>query len=451
MSEFSIKNQIESLNADELIRLIMYLIQSGEQTRLHVLEWLDKNNDKPENAENQKNIKTQKIHDELLFQYWNKAQNIISEFNCYGGGPDEDEEEAYDWLGRISDLISEDKITSDVKRKFMDEVFIEYDAGNSGFDDVLIDLLFELCKEKNEWEYLVKKLNDNPSDWRKKLVMSIYRNHLNDDTRYLEERFKNLRYGMDYWDLVQYYISKRKKALALETAQKGIEKGEGNLTELYDYLINHFSKLHDDNALDMIAQTAVKRNIEVKYVLDKLFEYYKNHDYEKAKENLIQSYKSSSHKKYFGEYKKMKSFLSNEDWEKIEPEIFKEAQDKNLYDYMNICLEKEMKENVINILVSPPKNQWGYSTYSDFDSFAEKLKSDYPKEVLEYYYKRAYSKIAKGDRKTYKEAVIYLGKVKQIYLKHLKDADRWTQTLNNLQREFKNRPALIDELKKSKI
>jgi len=353
MSDLSIKDQIESLKPDELISLIMYLIQRGEQTRLHVLEWLDEHSDKPKNTLNQKKSnKTQKIHDELLFEYWNRAQNIISEFNCYGGGPDEDEEEAYEWLEKITDLINEDKITSEAKRKFMDAAFVEYDAGNSGFDDTLMDLFFDLCKEKEEWEYLVKKLNNRPSDWRKKLVMSIYKNHLNDDTRYLEERLKNLHYGMDYWDLVQYYIGKGKKELALKTAQKGIEKGEGRLTELYDYLIEHFSKLHDDNALEMIAKTVMKRNNDEKYVLDKLFEYYKNHDYEKAKEKLLQSYRNNSYKKYFEEYKRMKSFLSQEDWEKIEPEIIKEAQNRNLYDYMNICLEKGMKDTVINMELS---------------------------------------------------------------------------------------------------
>lgn len=46
--------------------------------------------------------------------------------------------------------------------------------------------------------------------------------------------------------------------------------------------------------------------------------------------------------------------------------------------------------------------------------------------------KRAYSRIANGDRKTYKEAVRYLGKVKAICLKYLKDADKWTRTLKNL-------------------
>lgn len=452
MSDFSIKEHLESLNSDELIKLVMYLIQGGHQSRLHVLEWLDINSDKPQLTTNlKKKNKTQKIQDELLFEYWNNAQNIISEFNSYGGGTDEDEEEAYEWLEKISDLINEDKITPEAKYQFMDEAFVEYDAGNSGFDDGLMDLFFELCKEKEEWEYLVRKLDNRPSDWRKKLVMSIYKDHLNDNSKYLEERLKNLQYGMDYWDLVQYYIGKGKKELALQTAQKGIEQGKGRLTELYDYLIGHYSKMKDDNALELLSQTAMQNKNDVKYVLDKLFEYYKNHDYEKAKEKLLQSYTNNSHKKYFDVYKRMKSFLSESDWEKIEPEITNEAQNKNIYDYMNICLHKGMKDIVINIILSPPKNQWGYSIHSDFDSFAEKLEKDYPKEILNYYYKKAYSRIPNGDRKTYKEAVKYLEKVKTIYSKYLKDADKWTQTLNNLQMEFRKRPAFIDELKKSKI
>lgn len=156
-------------------------------------------------------------------EYWRNSRSIISEFNCYGGGPEEEEEEAYEWLEKISGLIRENKITPEAKRRFMDEAFIEYDAGNSGFDDSLMDLFFELCKEKDEWEFLVQKLNRGKSDWGKKLVMEIYRDHLKDDSRYLEERLKNLQYGMDYWDLVQYYTDKGNEELALEIAHKGIK------------------------------------------------------------------------------------------------------------------------------------------------------------------------------------------------------------------------------------
>jgi len=452
MSEFSIRDGLESLNSNELIKLIMNLIQRERQARLHVLEWFEQNCDTYKKASNSnKKSKSQKIHDELLFEYWNKAQCIISEFNCYGGGPDEEEEEVYEWLEKISDLIKGDNITPEAKHRFMDTAFVEYDAGNSGFDDGLMDLFFELCKEKNEWEFLVQKLNSRKSDWRKTLVMRIYRDQLNDDSRYIEERLKNLHYGMEYWDLVQYYIGKHNKKSALEIAQKGIEHGEGRLTELYDYLIDHYSKLQDNDNLESIAKIAMQRKNDKSYVLERLFTYYTNRDYEKAKEKLILVYKTTQHKKYFEEYKRMKNYLSESDWEKIEPEIFDEAQKNNIHDYMSICLEKGMKDTVIKTIISPPMNQWGYASFSNFDLFAQKLEQEYPKEILEYYYKKGYSGIPNGDRKTYKEAVKYLGKVKAIYLKHLKDKDGWTHMLSKLLKEFKNRPAFIDEIRKSEL
>ena len=452
MSEFSIKDGLEGLSSNELIDLIMNLTQRDRQVRLHVLEWLEENcatNKKVSNSN--KKSKAPEIHDELLLQYWHNSQSIISEFNCYGGGPEEEEEEAYEWLEKISGLIRENKITPEAKHRFMDEAFIEYDAGNSGFDDSLMDLFFELCKEKDEWEFLVQKLNRGKSDWGKKLVMEIYRDHLKDDFRYLEERLKNLQYGMDYWDLVQYYTDKGNEELALEIGHKGIKHGKGRLTELYDYLIDHYSQLRDKDRLESIAETAMQRENDESYVLERLFTFYKDDDYEKAKEKLILVYKTTNHKKYFEEYKRMKNYLSELDWEKIEPEIVNEAQKNNMHDYLSICLQKGMKDIVLKTIISPPVNQWGYAGFSDFDIFAQKLEKEHPKEILEYYSNKAYARIPNGNRNTYKEAVEYLGKVKAIYLKHLKDEDSWTHMLSKLLMEFKKRPAFIDEIRKSKL
>ena len=39
----------------------------------------------------------------------------------------------------------------------------------------------------------------------------------------------------------------------------------------------------------------------------------------------------------------MKNYLSESDWEKIEPEIVNEAQKNNMHDYLSICLQKGMK------------------------------------------------------------------------------------------------------------
>ena len=451
MSEDLIKDQLEQLNTKELVNLIMNLIQRGGQTRLNALEWLEANseNKKPSNSNKSKN--SQKIHDEMLFEYWYNAQCVISQFNCYGGGPEEEEEDAYEWLEMISDLISENEITPEVKYKFMDDVFIEYDAGNSGFDDKLLELVYDICSEKEDWEYLIKKLNKDPSNWKKGHVINIYKNYLKDDKKYIDERLKNLHYGLDYWDLVDYYLDKDNIKSALQIAKKGIENGEGSLTELYDYLFGHYLMIEDDAALEMIALTAVKRKNDEKYVLDKLFEYYKNHDYKKAKEKLLLAYKTDRSKKYFECYKKMKAFLSDSDWEEIESDIIADAQNANIYEYMNICLENGMNDVVIKILNSPPKNECRFINFSEYDLFAEKLEKDYPKEIIDYYYKKVYDRIPNGNRKSYREAIEYLWKVKKIYNSYLNDKDGWTQELLKLQMEFKNRPAFIDEVRKSEL
>ncbi len=302
-------------------------------------------------------------------------------------------------MSRISDLIKEEKISKEAKLKFLDAAFIEYDEGNSGFDDGLIEVFFEMCKDKDEWEFLIQKLNRRPTEWRKKLIMTIYRDYLCEDEKYLEERLNSLHYGSDYWDLVQHYERKRKKELALEAALKGISKGEGRLSTLYDYLIEHYIKKQDCDSLEMIAATAIHRKNDVQFVMDRLFEYYKTKDYCKAKEKLLQSYEYSNYKKYFVEYKRMKTFLNAEDFEAIESRIIKDVQkEKAILEYMGICLYKGMKEKVINLIVSPSKKEWGFSAHADFESFAERLEKDYPNEILNYYYKKAYVRIPNGNR-----------------------------------------------------
>ncbi len=43
--------------------------------------------------------------DLLLLEYWEDARSIISDFNELGGGPEEDEDEAYGYLEKISEPI----------------------------------------------------------------------------------------------------------------------------------------------------------------------------------------------------------------------------------------------------------------------------------------------------------------------------------------------------------
>lgn len=330
-----------------------------------------------------------------------------------GGGSEEDEDEACSRLNRISDLIKEGDISTRAKLEFLDDAFEEYNYENSGLEDAMMDVFFEICQTKEEWGYLVKKLDERPSDWRKKLIMDIQREYLHNDKAYLEERMKNLHYGMDYWDLVAFYIKKGEIRKALETAEQGILKGEGRLTELFQFLSDHFVKNGDVANLERVVQTALTRKHEEKPMLDRLFEYYRAQgNYEKAKGALLKSFEFAGNKGYYVEYKRMKEFLKDSDWKQIEPKIFNEIKDKNIHEYLRICLDKNMKKEVLDIVLNPPKNKWGFVLENDFDQFADKIKEDFPEKIIEYYWKKAHAKISNGNRKTYSEAAVYLSRAR---------------------------------------
>ncbi len=442
MEDFSLNDELQSLDTKDLYDLVKDLTENNSEVRRLVLEWLKENAKKD----------VVFLNDELLIEYWGNAEEIISEFNAYGGGSEEEEDEAYDWLNRISELVEEGDISTDAKFDFLDEAFVEYNKENSGFEDALMDIFFKICQTKEEWECLVKKLEEHPSDWRKKLIIDIQKNYLRNDKAYLKERMENLRYGMDYWDLLSFYIDRGNLQKALETAEQGILKGEGRLTELLQFLFDHFAKAKDSTNLERIVHTALARNTEEKEMLDRLFEYYKSQkNYEKAKETLLKSYEFIKHedyyKNYYAEYKRMKEFLKDSEWKLIEPKIFEDAQE-NIHDYLRICLDKNMKKTVLYTILNPPKNQWGFVIENGFDEFADKLKEDFPERIIEYYWKKAYSNIPGGNRKTYRNAAKYLAEVKHIYIEILKEESRWIQRFFDLKVEFKNRPAFLDEVRK---
>jgi hypothetical protein len=441
---YSLGEELQSLEKVDLYNLVENLLEQKPELYKLVLEWFkQKQKTLQETGTNRASI-----NDKLLMEYWRDAREIISEFNEYGGGFEEDEDEAYSRLGRISDLIEEGNISTAAKFEFLDDAFEEYNIDNSGLEDAMMDVFFEICKTKEEWEYLVKKLDEHPSDWRKKLIMDIQREHLHDDKAYLEERMKKLHYGMDYWDLVNFYIGKGDLSKALETAEQGILKGEGRLTELFQFLSDHFVKKGDAANLERVVRTALTRKHEEKPMLDRLFEYYKaQQNYKKAKEALLRSFESAGIKGYYAEYKRMREFLKDSDWEQIEPKVFNEIKNKNVRDYLRICLDKNMKNIVLEVILNPPKNKWGFVPENDFDEFADKIIKEYPDKIIEYYLQKAYRNIKGGNRKTYSNAAVYLAKVKNIYTNIIKDESKWEQRFSDLKSEFKNRPAFIDEVK----
>jgi hypothetical protein len=246
----------------------------------------------------------------------------------------------------------------------------------------------------------------------------------------------------------QFYIEKGDQVKAQETAEEGILKGEGWVTMVFEFLWEYFSKKEDTANLERLVRTALSCNTEQKNMLDRLFDYYRSKgDYELAKDALIRSFEFAR-QQYYAEYKRMKGFLRALDWKFIEPEIFNKIKEKDFHDYLRICLDKGMKETVLKSILNPPKNRFGYSIEVDFDKFADELISDFPKEIIEFYWQKAYRNIPSGNRNTYWTAAEYLKKVKEIYFDILKDEAGWVKRISDLKSEFKKRPAFLDEVSK---
>ncbi len=100
--EFSLNKNLQSLDSVELYELLQILMNKKPELNKLILEWFKA---KPNSGESGTGEDMFSLNDRLLFENWDDARDIISEFNEYGGGSYEDEDEAYEYLHEILELI----------------------------------------------------------------------------------------------------------------------------------------------------------------------------------------------------------------------------------------------------------------------------------------------------------------------------------------------------------
>ncbi|WP_078410119.1 hypothetical protein [Priestia abyssalis] len=439
--ELSIQELCQDLEKEELIQLVTHLSDEYADIDMAIMEWYA----------SQKGLnKSSTLPNKLLWEYWERAEEIISDFNDYGGGPEHLEYEAAEYLEKIRELSLQSTLSLEEKRTLMNRAFSQYAIGNSGFDDALIDFIYELCDSNSDWEHVIKLLKTEPRSWNEKLIMGIYKNQLHDDEAYLERRLQTLEYGMDYWDLVGYYVSKCEVSKAVEVAQSGMEKGKGRITELVLFLFDYYEKQKDDRQIDALIEQSFQRNEEITLVGERAFDYFKQQgDYEKAKNQLLRMFRTSYfRKKHYEYYKVLKNYLTAEDWDEVKGELLQIAKKENVTDYMTICYEEENYDEVLNIILQQERRPYGYGYMQpSWDRFADKLAERYPRQISEYYWNKGCSFIPDGNRKTYKEAAKYLQKVRNIYQNLLTESDVWQSRLAALKMQHKNKRAFLDEIR----
>jgi len=400
------EEQLEKLSKDHLIEIIMELLKKNKKNKAKLLEMLGKylkdNSDIKEVQED--------IYLEQYEEYWAEADPILHDFNEYGGGPEEDEEIVYDNIDKIVALFKEHKLPQQIKIEFIDNLFYYYDLGNSGFDDCLMDAIFAVASSKSDWEYVIEKLRAEDSSYRKSLIMTIYKRYLHDDTAYLKEREAQLYYGMDYYDLCQFWYQKGEVEKAVEIAKQGLEKGEGRIIDLIEFL--------------------------VKYYKDR-------NDYDNTLKYMVWEFKDQLS---FAVYKETQKFCHKKDWPKIEAEYINILKEKKAEKQLNkIYLDKKEYDKVLEYVKS--KSYFG-TFYDDREEFAEKLQTIYPSDIIDFYKEKVQTNINLKSRKGYSTAVQYAKKIKHIYIDILKNKEDWENYIRLIRNRYPNYPALQEEFSK---
>ncbi len=405
-----LREKLLLLNKEDLADLLTLSVKTHSDWKNVFLEEVAEKLD----AAGAGNDDKRQIYEEEFYSHFGRACEILEEFNQYGGGPEEEEDEVYSELEDIKKLFQEQKLDAKLKKEFFEKMFFYYDWDNSGLSDTVMDAIFEIASIDEDWRYIVKKLEAKKQDssWRKEMIADIYKNHLKDEESYLKIREKNLEHGSDYYDLVDFWHKKGEVEKAVQIAKEGVEKCESGLDNLFEYLFKH----------------------------------YKKQDYNEALDYLKKIYADKSH---FENYKRLKKFSKAKDWKEIDTWCRNLlAKKKSFHELARIDEFNKDYDKVLAYVLSEPKNEWGGWNDYEKEEFAKKLIDKYPEELLPFYKTKVDKQFNKMSRESYKIAAGYAKEVKKIYCKRLNKENEWQEYVGGIRQQYAKWKALIDEFKR---
>lgn len=187
----NIRTILKRIPHDDLLELIMRLIQSNKKAQEKALHFL----------ENKGYLNDEELAQKHYNEYREKfaeAIDIISEFNMYGGGPEDDEDRAYENMEQVLSLLEEGKLPDEFREEMIHELMEQYLEGNSGFDDAIWDWIERIACEEAHWRLVLSYLEQSNSRYDQSLMLDIYRHKLGDEETYEQMRIQQLTYGSDY-------------------------------------------------------------------------------------------------------------------------------------------------------------------------------------------------------------------------------------------------------------
>ena len=224
MDKKTLNQLIGKYDKRELLELISYIVCRSDASQQALLDYCQKK------EKNKKTDNQEFIIEKQMKRHWEKAAKIIEMFDMYGGGPESDEEDAYDELEALEKLVNDNNISWIARKSILDELLAFVSSDNSGFTDYLVDIALTMCVQKNEKLYLADYLVQYANSYYRNLGTRIYLEN-GENEKFLENKKANLQYGSDYLELAEYYKKNGNEQQALEIVTEGLKKADGRLDE----------------------------------------------------------------------------------------------------------------------------------------------------------------------------------------------------------------------------
>ena len=116
MDNKTIKKLIQNYETAELQEMILAIVSKNPSAQQALLNYCQKK---------EKTLKSEDYPTIIINQlehHWNRASEIIDEFNEYGGGPEEEEEIACDELEKMMEILETEEIPWEPRREMLEEV-----------------------------------------------------------------------------------------------------------------------------------------------------------------------------------------------------------------------------------------------------------------------------------------------------------------------------------------
>ena len=342
MDKKTVEEMLIMASRDDLTGIITKLTKCSSKADQVVIDWCKKNNSR---------CKDRAIGMELQ-NLWDDAQEIISDFNLYGGGPDSDEEEAADALWQMDEIVNKQDISWNIRVAILDEMMTEFFAGNSGFDDLLIDVAQSFCKTNDEKRYLADALKEGSNDYYRNYSAMIYR-EIGDEKGFLETKLSNLQYGSDYVEVARYYEEHGERQKARDIIWKGLKESQGRLDELISYIAPVYIKEKSEEELRRLYKLVMKTKWDVNIcaIARYLYEYAQIcHDDINRKKMLFLLLDTCEKNEIEKWYRACKQELDEAEWKHEREEILCKVKKKNMKFYLDICIESGEGKTVLEHL-----------------------------------------------------------------------------------------------------